>query len=307
MKRRRTKRDTYKDRKPLTNHNDLSDKNDILSTDDNVYSCHPVNDDQIRHDIEALSATGLSKKYPLTYNSWRNMKQRAHKGAIIHKRYQEFSAFLLDIGPRPNKDYSLDRIDTTNPTYGPGLCRWADQRQQSNNRGNSIYLTYKGECLPLTVWADRTNQKADTLRARKRNGWTDAEIITGKRVKLKPSLKHDDIPNGFKWPGSKKNQLDWELKYQKHLSYYDRNERKPDRLTYAIQQTREIYDRKVEKILPGFSPDPNYIYPESFLKEVRIVDSIGRYQKYLKKLVRDRKKQRKNAVREKALKVIERM
>ncbi len=54
-------------------------------------------------DIKNLSKTALRKKYPLTYNRWRNMKQRKKKGAIIHQDFDDFGDFLRIMGPCEKK------------------------------------------------------------------------------------------------------------------------------------------------------------------------------------------------------------
>lgn len=45
-----------------------------------------------------------------------------------------FKAFLEHIGPRPSKQYSVDRIDN-NRGYEPGNVRWATAQEQAQNRG----------------------------------------------------------------------------------------------------------------------------------------------------------------------------
>ena len=164
-------------------------------------------------DARNMTATQLKEKYPLTYDSWRNMKSRRHtKGATIAPEFEQFKSFLIHMGPRPDKNYTIDRTDNSNPEYGPGLCQWVDKRDQANNRSTTIYLTDdNGTCLPLTEWARRTGQKADTMRRHRQKGWTDLELIAGQKdldEAVGNPLSHTI------WPGDDDEKFRWEKIYQ---------------------------------------------------------------------------------------------
>lgn len=69
------------------------------------------------------------KRYPLTYSSWRNMWCRVkyqpgcYKGVTICEGWRRFMSFVRDVGPRPSRNHSIDRIDPDGG-YFPDNCQW---------------------------------------------------------------------------------------------------------------------------------------------------------------------------------------
>ena len=99
----------------------------------------------------------------------------------LHPSFEKFPNFLEIMGPRPEPSWSIDRIDPLGP-YFPDNVRWASKTTQARNRTNTVYLTQQGITLPLVECAEKLGVDADTLRRRKKNGWSDEEIITGRKV-----------------------------------------------------------------------------------------------------------------------------
>lgn len=147
------------------------------------------------------------QRHPLTYSSWRSMKARArrlgHKVDTSWLGVDGFSAFLADMGPRPNADFTLDRMDSNLREYGPGLCRWASKKTQTENRRNTVHLTdASGTCRSLGEWARLTGTKPDTMLKRRDRGLPDHEVIHGPGSPAKPQE-----PTPGRWPPVSDNSV----------------------------------------------------------------------------------------------------
>lgn len=67
--------------------------------------------------------------------NFKNYKYWGGKGIRVCERWKEFSNFYSDMGDRPSKDYSIDRIDGSKD-YSPDNCKWSTRIEQNNNRSN---------------------------------------------------------------------------------------------------------------------------------------------------------------------------
>jgi hypothetical protein len=92
--------------------------------------------------------TTHNKKHTKEYRVWLNMKTRCYNPKdISYKNYggrgirvcdrwiNSFENFYTDIGPKPNPEYSIDRIDV-NGNYEPSNCKWSTIIEQNMNRRN---------------------------------------------------------------------------------------------------------------------------------------------------------------------------
>ena len=122
-------------------------------------------------------------------NIWRQMRNRCYNtnspdypsygaiGITMCEKWLKFEGFLEDMGDRPGKEYSVDRIDNTKG-YSKENCRWATAIEQANNRKNSKYIEYKGEIKTIAEWARLYNIKYATLLGRLKNKWSIEEVFT---------------------------------------------------------------------------------------------------------------------------------
>lgn len=132
------------------------------------------------------------------YRAWKSMKQRCYRkahpffadygarGIAVCERWREdFAAFLADMGRRPSRRHSLDRIDV-NGGYEPANCRWATGSEQCRNKRNNVLVTFGGRTATVAEWAEALGVKYGTLLLRVRRGWSAARII-GQPVRAEPS------------------------------------------------------------------------------------------------------------------------
>lgn len=89
------------------------------------------------------------KTETITYSSWSHMRGRCRnpradrykdyggRGIKVCERWDSFEAFLSDMGERPSKMHSIDRINVDGH-YEPTNCKWATAKEQAlNRRGRS--------------------------------------------------------------------------------------------------------------------------------------------------------------------------
>lgn len=95
-----------------------------------------------------------------------NYSRYGGRGIRVCERWMNsFENFLTDMGPRPSRQHSIDRLDV-NGDYEPSNCTWSDPRQQARNKRNSLLVAHNGETLHINEWSERTGIRAGTLRER---------------------------------------------------------------------------------------------------------------------------------------------
>jgi len=130
-----------------------------------------------------------SKRIP-EYMTWCDIKKRCSnpkhisfqfygaRGIFVCDRWlHSFPSFLSDMGRRPSKDHSIERIYNNGP-YSPDNCKWATRREQGRNKRNNVWIEYGGRRMILADWSRETGLPRNLLYSRKKLGWDDEKILT---------------------------------------------------------------------------------------------------------------------------------
>ena len=137
-----------------------------------------------------LHGEGRKGEESQEYRTWMNMISRCHnpshpafgdyggRGIYVCEEWREnYLAFLAHVGRRPTAQHTIDRINN-NRGYEPGNVRWATDFEQGRNKRNNHLITFRGETHPLSVWAEITGKRSNTILNRLSAGLSVGEALT---------------------------------------------------------------------------------------------------------------------------------
>ena len=123
------------------------------------------------------------------YSVWQHIKQRclnpkdarfsAYMGrgiTVCESWAKSFHGFYSDMGPRPSKDHSIERVNNDDG-YHKSNCVWATRVEQQNNLRTTIRVVFEGSAQPVSVVARKLGYNAGAMRERVRAGWPIEDII----------------------------------------------------------------------------------------------------------------------------------
>jgi hypothetical protein len=129
--------------------------------------------------------------HPL-YTIWRGIRRRCRnpkmkfwenyggRGIQVCKEWDDFYRFAADVGPRPSRWHSIDRVDNDGH-YEPGNVRWATKSEQMLNRRGAVYVEVEGVRYRAHELSKRSGRKPDTIVERARKGMTLEEVLSPKK------------------------------------------------------------------------------------------------------------------------------
>lgn len=152
------------------------------------------------------------KDHWLTYTSWRGMNERCNnpknkcyriyggRGITVCPSWSNFYVFLNDVGERPSKEFSLERIDN-NKGYSKENCRWATYREQGRNKSTNVFVTCKGQKM-LAIEAAEKLGVSPALINRRNKRYKDVSEKPSYKPTYRNNSKH------FFYDGSYKSLLE---------------------------------------------------------------------------------------------------
>ena len=133
--------------------------------------------------------------YTKFYKHWVGIKERCFykknisykyyggRGITVCERWKTFLNFRDDMFESykehklNNKSTSLDRINNDG-NYELNNCRWATRKEQQNNTRYNCLLTYKGQTLNITQWAEKLNLNRNVLYGRTHRNWSIEKLLS---------------------------------------------------------------------------------------------------------------------------------
>lgn len=136
-----------------------------------------------------------------TYRTWARMKSRCFnpqdgsfadyggRGIRMCDRWHtSFLAFAGDVGERPSRKHSIDRIDNDGwyscgkcqECVSKGLtanCKWSTRVEQCNNRRSSHYVTINDRTQTIAEWCRELKIPVQTAQSRITRGWDDVRAL----------------------------------------------------------------------------------------------------------------------------------
>lgn len=88
-----------------------------------------------------------------------------------------FESFLAEVGKKPSKLHSINRINNEK-SYEPGNCCWSTRAEQNRNKRNNVMITHDGVTMCAADWCEKTKIKVPTFHSRLNRGWSFKKTIT---------------------------------------------------------------------------------------------------------------------------------
>lgn len=132
--------------------------------------------------------------YDVSQNGYKDYGGRGIK--VCERWINCYENFLMDMGRRPSKDYSIERKDN-DKDYEPMNCKWAIRKEQNRNSRKCVIIEYKGEKRIMKEWAEVFGLGYVMFATNIRRGHSIDWILNFKNLKYIPIIKEPIIAHRF--------------------------------------------------------------------------------------------------------------
>lgn len=149
------------------------------------------------------------------------------RGISVCERWHDYANFISDVGIRPSKKHSLDRINNDG-NYEPSNCRWATQKVQLRNTSVNRIIEFNGQSKCLVEWSEETGISAAAIKMRiDVHKWSIEDALT-----IKPG-------KAFNWRGTKHKDaalIAYNGEYLSHIEWEKRIGAKKDTIRNRLKR-----------------------------------------------------------------------
>jgi hypothetical protein len=126
--------------------------------------------------------------YTPEYKVWNNFKNRCTnpkannyhryggRGIKVCDEWQKFEGFIKDMGKRPTKYHTIERVDNDGD-YCKDNCKWVTRGEQARNRSTNVFVVFDGRRRVIKDVAKEVGLTHQLILRRMSKGMTLQEAI----------------------------------------------------------------------------------------------------------------------------------
>lgn len=100
----------------------------------------------------------------------------------VFRDWAYVSGYKEEVLPNGINKWTIERIDV-NGNYEPDNCTWITTQEQQFNKRDNVILTYNGETMTATEWAQKLRISPHIIWTRLKSGWSIEETLNTPKLR----------------------------------------------------------------------------------------------------------------------------